>query len=405
MKTDLKDVLEGICAKYPTKEATFQFFLSHADKLGVLEVDMVRKAVKLRPERTASTHFLPFLRYNDFGDEGKVKDVIDRIQELYGIKFPEAVRMLLEWENEPVEELVKRKNMFVKSTKEIFESKEIREPYSQYYIDKRKEEAKTESQLAFQLLKELCRSCNFEEYKRAVKMFNIGLVTMNGYYGEEKRLFIPEYDENNIPWGSFSYNRNLDPKGKLRKDSKRVLFGSHLMKYFNENAPIIFTEGHSDCIVNNAKLYQSVTTGGATTPIREWMFPLLEGKMLHFYPDADEAGMKGVLQKLLDIEIYNSDKSFEKQIKYQVFWWSDKVIGKDGKVYNKKVWEDIQESFFSKKQITPSAGMIFKNWKIIKQRSKEYIDTGYDFIDFHLEYQNTPEYKRYMRKYHFDFPL
>ena len=406
MKYDLKEVLEGIYAKYPTKEASFQFFLMHADKLGVLEADLSRKAVKLRPERTASTHFLPFLKYNDFGDEGKVKDVIDRIQEIYGCGFVDAVKMLLEWENEPVEELLEKKKSFqIQSTKEIFEKKEIRSPYTQYYIDQRKAEAKENPQLAFELLKKLCRSCKGEEYKRAVKMFNIGLITMNGYHGEEKRLFIPEYDENGIPWGSFSYNRDLDPKGKLRKDSKRVLFGSHLMKYFNLNAPIIFAEGHSDCIVNNVKLYQSLTTGSATTPIREYMFPLLEGRIIHFYPDADRAGMKGVLQKLLDIELYNSQKPLDKQIKYKVYWWSDKVIGKEGEVFNRDFWEKMQEEFFQKKNITPSSQMLFKNWIIIKQKSKEYIEEGYDFIDFHLEYQDTPAYKAFMQKYKFSFPM
>ena len=405
MKLNLKDLLEGIYAKYPTKEASFQFFLAHADKLGVLEAEMSRKAVKLRPEKTASTQFLPFLKYNDFGNEGKVKDVIDRIQEIYECGFVEAVKMLLEWENEPVEELLQRKQEFqVKSTKEIFEKKEIRSPYTQYYIDKRKVEAKENPRLAFELLKKLCRGCSGEEYKRAVKMFNIGLITMNGYHGEEKRLFIPEYDENGVPWGSFSYNRDLDPKGKLRKDSKRVLFGSHLMKHFNKNAPIIFTEGHSDCIVNNAKLYQSVTTGSATTPVREYMFPLLEGKILHFFPDADRAGMKGVMQKLLDIEIYNSGRPEEKHIKYKVYWWSDKVISKEGELLNKNFWITMQEEFFEKKSITPPPEMLFKNWIIIKQKSKEYIGEGYDFIDFHSEYQNTTVHKQFMSRYSYSFP-
>jgi len=305
-----------------------------------------------------------------------------------------------------VDELIRRReNIKVQSTKELFEKKEVRPPYSQYYIDQRKLEAKENPQLAFELLKGLCRSCDKQDYKRAVQMFNIGLVTMSGYQGEEKRLFIPEYDENSIPWGSFSYNRNLNPKGKLRKDSKRILFGSHLMKYFNLAAPIIFTEGHSDCIVNNAKCYQSITTGSATTPIREYMFPVLEGKTIHFYPDADEAGMKGVLQKLLDIEVYNSAQPIEKHIKYKVYWWSERIIGKNGELLNRAFWENLQEEFFQKKGITPTSEMLFKNWTIIKQKSKEYIEAGYDFIDFHLEYQHTPAYKNFMSKYKFSFPL
>lgn len=405
MKVDLKNVLNNICAKYSTKEDTLNFFLMHSSELGVYGVDSSKKAAKFRDEKTASTHFLPNLRYTDFGGDGQVHDVVHRIMEVNNCNFPEAVKILAQWENEPMESFDK-KGDFDFSTKQYFDTKEIKNPYKKRYLDERRVESKKNKKIAFELLKGLCRSCNSQDYKRAVKMFSIGLVSYERSSGEkEVRLFIPEFDEKEVAWGSFSYNRSLPTKGLLRKSAKRVLFGSHLIKYFDPKKPIIFAEGHSDCIVNNAKCYACVTTGSATTPLREWMFPLLEGRMLHFYPDADEAGMRGVLQKLLDIESYNATVEVERHIKYQVFWWSDNIVKKDGTFLKANELKKIQQDFFTKKRITPTKEMLFNNWKIIKRKSNTTVKVGYDFIDFHTEYKDSPEYAKYMDKYSFEYQL
>ena len=253
----------------------------------------------------------------------------------------------------------------------------------------------------------LCRNCSLEEMRRAVKLFNIGLDSYENKRGElQYRLFIPEFNQDKIAYGSFRYNRELTPKGLLRKNSKRVLFGAHLIPLFNPKKPIVFTEGHSDCIVNNAKGIASVTSGSSTTKIGQESLELLKGRELHFYPDADEAGVKGVCSKIMEIEAFNASVSDKEQIDYKVFFWAKSFrLGKEiTKFSNKRKGDYVNSRDFAKLQIAlfkeakfhaPERALV-KSWIFF---GKEVAKEGYDFIDFHGEYSKKDSYKRLIKTY------
>ena len=408
---DLKGVISRIKAKYSSDESSFQFFIQNADRLGVLNADSKRKMVDLRGEKTPSTTVTKYLNYCDFGADGIRHDIIFLIQEKYNMSFPEAVKLLAEWEEEPLEP---QENDF--KAKIIYEEKKEAPPYKEKYLKKMKEQSFEHKEVFKELMKGLCRTCSIEEMRRAVKLFEIGL---NSYEEKETgdtifRLFIPEFNYKKIPYGAFRYNRNLTPKGLLRKNAKRTLFGSHLLAQFNLEKPIVFVEGHSDCVVNNAKGIQSVTSGSSTTKIGEESLRLLQGKTIHFYPDADFAGIKGVCQKIIEIEKFNStiEEEFE-HIKYKIFWWGknflpDKIdttwwkknFG-DTPIPNKiglKILQKFQIEFFKKEKFHAPEAARFRNWIVFP---KEEVKQGYDFIDFHKDYESNSKYHLFKAKYSF----
>ena len=402
IKPDLKAVLSTIKSRYSSKRSSFEWFVKNAARLNVLNIDERSLKLDLRGEKTPSTVVGEYLTYCDFGDDGRKHDVIFLIQRIYGDNFPEAVKRLADWENEPLDEATSFKPLVHKEIKK-------RPPYSNYFLKVKKEESFKDSGTFKKLIEGLCRNCSIEEMRRAVKLFDIGLDTYINKEGKvQKRLFIPEFNQDKIAFGSFRYNRELSPKGLIRKDSKRVLFGSHLLGKFNPAKPIVFTEGHSDCIVNNAKGIASVTSGSATTKIGKEALNLLKGKELHFYPDADEAGIKGVCSKIIEIEAFNASVSENEQIKYKVFFWAKSFIhGKERtKLPKKKKGDLITYNDFIKLQIilfkeakfhAPEEAKV-SNWTFF---NKKIAKEGYDFIDFHGEFKDNKRYRNLVEHYSF----
>jgi len=393
---DLKGVLTRIKSKYSSDDSAFEFFVRNASRLGVLNADSRRRMIDLRGEKTPSTKVSKYLNYCDFGADGRRHDVVYLIQEKEGISFPEAVKKLAEWENENIEEEVDFKPLPIEKKEEV-------QPYKTIYIQKRKKESLVSSNRSLfkSLIEGLCRSCSIEEMRMAVKLFDIGLTHYNDRETNEVvyRLFIPEYDYNKTPYGAFKYNRGLEVKGLLRSNSKRVLFGSHLFPLFDPLKPIIFTEGHSDCIVNNAKRMASVTSGSSTTKIPEEGLKLLAGRKIHFYPDCDEAGLKGICMKIIQIEEFNATQEEDMQIDYRVFWWSKSYIeSKTGKEITMKELVKKQIDFFKSHDFHAPEQARVRNWKVFPLSK---VKQGFDFIDFHNEFKDKEGYDIFKQKYAF----
>jgi len=455
-RMNYKKILENIKAKYKTRDQVFEFFErqykipSRARALGLdgIEdvIDYRYKKVKVRPEKSASGQPMPGLEIYDFG--GEKHDVISLIEDNNKkLGFVEAVKLLAKWENEELSELEKREYVPIKKVEE----KKV-PPYKKFYLDQRIQERNEigNNQIFNELLKGLFRSCSRDEKIAGVKAFNIGLTSYEEFISEEDekkeliyRLFIPEYNEKGVAFGCYKYNRAIKgKKGLLRKNAQRVLFGSHLLKFYKDKSkPIILSEGHSDVVVNVAKYLQCVTNGSSTKSIKEYL-PLLKGRTLHIYPDADQAGIKGATMRTIEIETFNKTiQKEEDKIKYKVFLWSSifidesveefrkckikvssvKKTGNPRKFANRwwmkhftdetlspyidhsimikeqKLIFDKQQ-VFQKETLVPTKDQLIENWTIL---SKEPVKQGFDFVDFHEKNKNSKNYENFISKYKF----
>ncbi len=428
---DYKEVLRSIQDRYPDPQSTYEFFLQNKmrPELGIVDIDERMKKADLRGEKSPSTVFYGNLKFIDYGVSNRKEDVVSLIMRNTNLKFPQAVELLCSWQSQSPAEIADQP----KVERTVEERKKVA-PYSQKYIQKKLEARKEKWDIFVPIRNGLLRGCSAEEKKTAMILFDIGL---DGYIpedGEEMvyRAFIPEYDENKVPYGSFRYNRTLDPKGLLRANAQRVLFGSHLLKMFDLNKPIIVSEGHSDTVVNNAKKMQTVTTGSSTTAIGAFLH-LLAGKEIHFYPDADQPGMKGVTQKILEVITYNKTVPDEQKIKWKVFWWGetfieDKMkninlskidsmpevelrkikqswwfkyreeIGQEAKI-TLEVLEKHQRELLSHEKVNVSElpeELFVSKWYLI---SRDCIKQGFDWIDFHEKYKTLDKYHQFIKKY------
>jgi len=391
-KIDLKGIINSIKSRYASDKASFEFYMRNAERLGILNADTGRKMIDLRGEKTPSTTVTKYLKYCDFGNEGKQHDIIHLIQEKYRATFQEAVKMLAEWEDVPLDSTTEFKPL-------VFEEETKVAPYKEGYLKKMVEDSFKNPKLFKTILDGLCRTCSIEEMRIAVKRFRIGL---NSYEDKETketlyRLFIPEFNEKNIPYGSYRYNRELKPKGLIRGKSVRVLFGSHLIPFFDIMKPILFNEGHSDTIVNNAKSMQSVTSGSSTTKIGKEGLESLKGRELHFYPDCDIPGMKGVSTKIMEIEAFNAEHEPEDRIRYRVYWWAKTFTDdKTGKKIGLKDLIAAQIKIYKSEDFhAPIEGRVTK-WTFFP---RENVKQGYDFIDFHNDYSSSKNYTAFKEKY------
>lgn len=392
MAVNYKALLNEIKQKYDTDQKSWEWFSDNSDRpeLGIVKIDKRMRKLDIRGENTASTTVSKFLCYCDFGGEGKRHDVIHLIQQTTECSFIEAIKMLCSWEEKPLEGRSEVKRL--ESSEPVVEKKE---PYTEKYVAYQKRVAKEDPVTFKKLLKGLCRPCSQSEIDRAVDIFDIGLNTYKPEDSNETmiRLFIPEYDDNMIPYGSFRYSRELDPKGLLRSNARRVLFGSHLLFQFNPKKPIIFAEGHSDTVVNNAKRIQTVTSGSSTTEIGPGL-ELLEGKEIHFYPDCDLAGIKGVCHKIIEIEKFN--ETADEKIKYKIFWWSLTAIRKDNSLLKEDDWISVQTKIFEQEKFKATPASMFENWKILQSQP---VKEGFDWIDFHTLNKDHPKYKAFTNLY------
>lgn len=448
---DYVKVLENIKHKYPTAEDTFEFFELHSSRkeLGIISIDKRTRKLDLRGENTASVSVYPGLKYIDFGDaDGNGRTCVTKlIMENTGCSFVQAVTMLANWEKEDISELEKKTLQHRAKAEEEKKAPPYKSSYIQQRIDERNE-IKNKG-IFNDLLNGLFRSCSKEEKIAGVKAFNIGLTSYEEFISNKDetkqlvhRLFIPEYNEEGVAFGCYKYNRAIKgKKGLLRKSAQRVLFGSHLLKFYKDKSkPIILSEGHSDVVVNVAKYLQCLTNGSSTKSIKEWL-PLLKGRTLHIFPDADYPGIKGATSRALEIEEFNSTQKEEDKIKYSIFLWSSTFIEesveefkkfkvslsslkKTGspKQFSKKWWKDLytdetlsplinketmialQKEIFKKQQLlmketlVPSKEMLIENWTVL---SKDPVKQGFDFVDFHEKNNKSKNYEKFLSKYKF----
>lgn len=432
-----KELLLSIKDNFPSEEASYDFFEAYSAKkeLGIVSIDTRNKKFDLRGEKTPSVKAYAGLTYVDFGGEGKKRDVIYLMMEnTKGLTFQGAVELLASWLKEDTTDLVKKSRTKIETTEKVA-------PYTDFYIKTQlKERAKPENKEIYtHLVKGLFRGCSIEEMRTGCKAFDIGLNKYESEEGTQVRLFIPEYDENEVAWGSYRYNRDIpSKKGLLRANCKRVLFGSHLLKFFNKEKPIILSEGHSDVCVNVAKYLQCLTSGSSTSQLKPFL-SLLKGYEIHFYPDADQPGIKGVTHKILEIEEFNKNIPEEEKIKYKIFFWGkgfieDSIeefsslcipiaeIKNSAKKYAKAWWlnhfndENLTSNISidvlkaeqklmiekyikeEKIEITIPESIFIDNWSLV---SKEFVKQGFDFIDFHIKYQEKDNYKKFIEKYKF----
>ena len=427
-RVDYKKLKNKILDKYPTKEDTLQFFRKHHKYFtaGYYEAknfnEYDSKFSIRKNDKTPSTHCKPRLTTIDFGDEQKHKDILQLLIDVHNEKddgkfltlpkaFPIAVQMLAKLEEED-----ENQNMddYVYVPPPIIEKKKA-SPLTERFLlrQKRNRYKDDESKKIFKnLINGLCRTCSNEEKNRFVKIFNVGL-DINFKIDKETnqtvseyRLFIPEYSSDLSPYGYYKYNRSIkERKGLLRPKAHRVLFGVHLINTFNMSKPIIFAEGHSDVVVNNSKRLQTITSGSATTKIGENISEL-KGKTLHLYYDLDDAGVKGITRKVIEIEVYNQSQEDKDKIKYKIFQWSSKVII-DGEVKDFVDFEKAQIDIIKKSigdtrnKITLTETYLFEKsrilyWKTLSEQPKK---EGYDWIDFHEEMKDHPKYEKFINTY------
>lgn len=424
-----KEIWRSIKERYSTPEESLEFFLRNRERPELGIVSIQNKKLDLRNEKSASTVIYKELKVVDYGVSQIGFDVISMIMQNTKLHFNEAVELLCKWEDKTADNSIITNP---KEKKELEQTKKVA-PYSKKYLSKKIEARKENWDTFVQIRNGLLRGCSAQEKKDAVLLFDIGL---DGYIPEdstemEYRLFIPEYDQKKTAFGSFRYNRSLDTKGLLRKNTQRVLFGSHLMNLFDKKKPIIISEGHSDTIVNNSKRLQTVTSGSSTTPMGQFL-PILGGRELHFFPDADQPGMKGVTHKVLEVIKYNQSAEAKDRITFKIFWWGSiyvetklaetnldtlsekelkgvkqswwfkykEEIGVDG-IITIDVLQKHQEELFKNERIDLSTlpeELFVKNWKLI---SRDKVKQGFDFIDFHEKYKTSPNYAKFIETYKF----
>jgi hypothetical protein len=405
--TEKVEMMKRIKESYCTKDDSFVWYERNSGRseLCIYDVDTKRKMLSLRAsDRTASAAIYPELTVHDFGGGGSY-DPVNRIMEITGQTFMEAVDTFLSWEGV---ESYDHTPAPMRDKKE----KEFVSPYLEKYLrtlvlNRHKYEVRYKL-----LAKDLFRSCTPEEQNHGEKLFLIGFIPVEDqtYEGAVDRIFIPEFDESGVAYGSYRYNRSCtDRKGLLRKDSKRVLFGSHLL----QAGPVVFAEGHTDVVVNVSKGIQTVTTGSATKAFGD-NISLLSGRVVHDFPDMDMSGLIGVLNRAQEIAVWNESNLFpEQNITHKIYMWGegfhDSKLQKrfDSKeklsnevyfeflneiidcVFTKDVIFKVLQKYASKKSIA----IDLSTWKILGKGIKP---GGYDWIDFHTENQDNPKYPAFI---------
>jgi hypothetical protein len=393
---------------------------SFRPELGVVDLDTRTKKFSFRSgDNTPSTTIYQNLNYIDFGGEGILKDPLSRIMEVTGMSFPQALDLFLEWEGQSIDNY--RKPSFNKPKDNI---KEVRKPFSKNYIRDCILNTKKYADRYNYLKKGLFRASSDKEIKIAERLLSIGFIPKSEYEKED-RIFIPEFSIDKVAYGCYKYNRESKyQKGLLRKNSKRVLFGSHLLhKYPND---IIYSEGHTDTIANISKKLACVTTGSSTKSFGD-NISYLAGKTLHDFPDLDIPGMIGATKRGLEIEEWNK-KNPDQKIKHIVYWWSEWFFDqstyqkyKNGEILKHELFFDIidkipkrkesflfninilnylQKVFLKKRKIKEIPEYLnFNNWVLLSKKVKK---KGYDFIDFHNENQNSKNYNSFLKKFTFN---
>jgi len=400
--TKYKSFKEGM-----SKEESWELWLSISGykELGIYQVNPHTKKMSFRVyDDTASVAIFENLIAFDFGGSNdKGVDPISRIMEVTGFNFQEALVLFMSWLGEDIE--IKPPELRYKKNK-----KSQPDPYKPNYLRRVIKDRKIYSESYENLAKGLFRGVTDKERKYAESVLYIGYIPATEEYVD--RIFIPEMNEAGVAYGSYRYNRGAEPKGLLRAASKRVLFGSHMLPKMKKH--IIYSEGHSDTVVNIAKRYGCVTTGSSTKKLED-NISLLSGKTVLDFPDLDIAGMKGAMSRHEEILKFNSTVQDSEKITHIIFWWADWFTSE--KIYEKISLNKIEKNDefidivdkiviqnnlagFKKSDLRIIQEKICKkkswnfenhdidNWKVIYKKQAKKM--GFDFIDFY-ESENSKE--------------
>lgn len=388
-----------------SKEASLEWYKDnmHRPELGVYAEKRGKFSFRATDD-TPSVAIYEGLRWVDFGGDARSNEPVNRIMEVTGMSFIEAVKTFMSWNGQDIEQY--SNNSFKPVLKK--EEKKKVAPYKSSYI-RMVIQNRIRYKKSYDILKkELFRGCSTKEAKFAERVLHIGYLPKSEEWVD--RIFIPEMSIDFVPYGSYRYNRaegkKGGAKGLLRKNSKRVLFPEHLIPKFSKY--ILYVEGHSDCVINIAKGLSCITTGSSTKKFGD-NISKLKGKILYDFPDLDLPGLKGAMSRHMEILEYNQSCASEDKIKHIIFWWADwfrsekifdkiknndvlksdlfygfKIPVKDNFAYfNLNLLENIQRNICQKQKWEFNDKISVKNWHVVFKNG--YRQEGFDFADLYEE--------------------
>ena len=413
---------------YHSEKEIFEFWVSH-DELQVSNVGLrnaPKFAFSIRPERTPSARPNAKVRgfmITDFGGECRSITPVNRLIDL-GYTKKEAMDKVLSWISGF--DLSIDVHIDIKRNMPLVDNRE-KPPYGKRAIQAFLSNAARYPEPFNELLNGFLRASSEDEKALAQKLLMIGYCPQ-GQFDPVHRLILIEQDADGTPYGHYKYNRNAEPKGKLRSNARRVLVGSHLLSMFGQD--IIINEGHTDFCANISKGLAAVSSGSSTKRFTEEYLDLLAGKTLHDFPDLDVPGILGATYRAIDIAKWNSKNAgFKAPIAHKVYLWSnwfksskladkvarncfsssavDKLLRaapvKNGEAYvGLKLLEQIQLQAMNDErrfegEFPTNPSMFLQNWTLLNKAKKgEVKKEGYDFVDFHLEYSTK---EGYLQKY------
>ena len=360
---------------------------------------------------TPSVTIYDCLKYVDFGGDSEAKDPVSRIMEITELSFIPAVEMFLSWND---------KNIVSDRIKweRVKDTKSEAAPYKPAYLRNMLINRKRYSNEYNLLRVELFRGCSLSDIKYAENVLHIGYEPKKDQWTD--RIFLPEMDISGTAYGSYRYNRSEGKtpngrKGLIRKNSKRVLYAEHMIPKFRDS--VIYTEGHSDCVINISKRYSAITTGSSTKKFGT-NITKLKGKTLYDFPDLDLAGLKGAMTRSVEIEIFNKTVDQHDKINHIIFWWADWI--KSTKIFDKLTQNQVSKTdlYYSIQNVIPvknnaaylNLNTLVKIQKLICKNKKwdfeklsilnwhvvfkeQFKVDGYDFADFYTDEQSLESTK------------
>jgi len=402
----------------------YEFWFKHQDALQVyfphgrgatdlafMRLERAERTPSVRPcvvKTAGGGRYCHGYTVKDFGDGSTMNPFWRLLQN--GYSRSDATKLICEWLGNSGNEI------YAHTTKNPFnkDMQDTEKPAYQAEVIRRFLDNREAFKPRFmEVLRGFMRACDEEEIARLLSN-NTLLIGFNpqGKFSDVDRVMLLEQDENRVSWGHWAYNRNAEklikgaPKGKLRKHSKRVLLGSHLIKLYGKD--IIYAEGHTDFINNIAKGYACVTTGSSTKGFSKEGLELLSGKTLHDFPDSDEPGIKGAMERHIEIVEFNKGRPADQQITHIIYKWGDSWNRANGEVYSPAMIEEFQRKTLDQLcrrhwektfKIPDDSPYLLKNWVGYTNKSRAW---GYDFVDFHLEHKNAKDYTKFLAKFKFD---
>jgi len=382
-KKKYDEIIKYIENYFTCKEDLIDFMKSHEEALGIEFPNDGIKFIRIsRQENTPSCNVFEsnFIGWKDFGsgDSGDIVHLVRLNLELDYLESVDYVYKLLGGEN--IDLSIDRPKF--KPKPKIY-AKNINPKFFEFKRIQRKE--------------------NYDRYMHIMKGFARTLKTDNkiikiakfldiGYDKEYDRVYLPEINEKGEYVGYYAYNREAKPfkegdkpiKGMIRKNQKPNLTGSHLLKLWNIDLPIILAEGHTDFVNLIGNGYRAITLGAATKTIKPFL-NLLKGRTIHIWYDDDLPGIQGTRRIMDEILKFNETVSLKDRILFKPMFWSLEADVKAATPENRgKVFtQNMKNSILKKYQI--SKDNIFWGKRKVK---------GYDFTDLLLSMNDMEKNNR-----------